>query len=124
VLRRRAIVFLFSDFLDQDFERTFQRTGRRHDLIAVQITDPREEEMPAVGFLELEDAETGRRMTLDAGSRAVREAFAAAWRQRHETVRQLARASRTDLIEVSTAGGHLEALVRFFQLRERRLRRT
>src|SRR5438067_1742547 len=53
VRRRRAVVFLFSDFLDQGFEKSFKRTGKRHDLVAVRLTDPREEELPAVGLLEL-----------------------------------------------------------------------
>jgi uncharacterized protein (DUF58 family) len=124
VLHRRAIVFLLSDFLDQDFERTFQRTGRRHDLIAVRVTDPREEALPAVGLLELEDAETGGRVLVDTASRAVREGFAAAAGRRRERLRQLAHSSRIDLVEVSTDGSHLDALVRFFRVRERRLRRT
>lgn len=124
VLRRRVIVFLLSDFLDSGYERAFKRTGRRHDLVAVRITDPREEELPAVGLLELEDAETGQRVLLDTGSRQVREAFAAAARQRREALQQLARSAGIDLVEVSTDGGHLDALMRFFRLRERRLRRT
>ena len=124
VLHRRAIVFLLSDFHDQDYERAFKRTGRRHDLIAVNITDPREEELPRVGLLELEDAETGRHFVLDTFSREVRAAYTAAARRRREAVRQLARSSRVDLIEVSTDGGHLDELIRFFRLRERRLRRT
>jgi uncharacterized protein (DUF58 family) len=124
VLRRRVIVFLLSDFLDQDFERSLKRTGRRHDLIAIRITDPREEELPAVGLLELEDAETGRRLLVDTSSRQVRQAHAEAARQRRQLLRQLMRSAQVDLIEVGTDGGHLDELIRFFQLRERRLRRT
>jgi uncharacterized protein (DUF58 family) len=124
VLHRRAIVFLLSDFLDRGYERAFKRTGRRHDLIAVRIVDPREEELPAVGLLELEDAETGERLVLDTFSQQVREAYATAARKRRDKVSQLARSARIDLIEVSTDGGHLDALIRFFRLRERRLRRT
>jgi uncharacterized protein (DUF58 family) len=124
VLHRRAIVFLLSDFRDHEFERAFKRTGRRHDLIAVNITDPREEDLPRVGLLELEDAETGNHFLLDTFSREVRQAYATAARRRREVIRQLARSSRVDLIEVSTEGGHLDELVRFFRLRERRLRRT
>jgi uncharacterized protein (DUF58 family) len=123
VLHRRTIVFLLSDFLDQDFERSFKRTGRRHDLVAVRLTDPREEELPAVGLLELEDAETGARLLLDTNSRQVRDAFAEAARQRREALVALARSAHVDLVEVSTDGGHLDALIRFFRLRERRLRR-
>src|SRR5215468_1204868 len=122
VLHRRTIVFLLSDFLDEGFEKSFKRTGRRHDLIALRITDPREEELPSVGLLELEDAETGERLLLDTGSRKVREAYRDAAVRRREAVRQLARQARTDLIDASTDGGHLDALIRFFRLRERRQR--
>jgi uncharacterized protein (DUF58 family) len=124
ILHRRSIVFLLSDFLDRDFERVLKRTGRRHDLVAVRITDPCEEELPAVGLLELEDAETGEQLLVDTNSSAVRLAYAAAARQRRENLRQLTRSAQIDLVEVSTDGGHLDALIRFFRLRERRLRRT
>jgi uncharacterized protein (DUF58 family) len=124
VLHRRTIVFLLSDFLDRDFEKSLKRTGRRHDLIAVRISDPREEELPPVGLLELEDAETGERVLLDTGSRAVRTAHAAAALRRREALRQLTRSAGIDLVEVATDGSHLDALIRFFKLRERRLRRT
>ena len=124
VLRRRAIIFLLSDFLDKGFERSFKRTGRRHDLIALRVSDPRESDMPAVGLLELEDAETGERLLLDTGSRAVRAAYAQTARLRQDSLRQTASAAGIDLVEISTDGGHLDALLRFFKLRERRLRRT
>jgi uncharacterized protein (DUF58 family) len=124
VQHRRAIVFLLSDFLDAGFERPFQRTGRRHDLTAVHISDPREEVLPAVGLIELEDAETGRRLIVDTSSVQVRRACLEAGRRRRDALRQMARSARVDLIEVSTDGGHLDALVHFFQMREHRLRRT
>jgi uncharacterized protein (DUF58 family) len=124
ILHRRAIVFLLSDFLDRGFERALKRTARYHDLIAIRITDPREESLPDVGLLELEDAETGERLLVDTKSRRVRDAFVQAARRRREALLQLVHSSRADLIEVSTDGGHLEALIRFFRLRERRLRRT
>jgi uncharacterized protein (DUF58 family) len=124
VQHRRAIVFLLSDFRDQGYERVLRRTGRRHDLTGVHITDPREEELPGVGLLEVQDAETGQRVLVDTGRAAVRQAYAAAALQRRAALRQLAASSRMDLVEVSTDGGHLDALVQFFQMRERRLRRS
>ncbi len=124
VLHRRTIVFLLSDFLDSGYEASFKRTGRRHDFIAVRIVDPREEELPAVGLLELEDAESGERLLLDTNSAAARLAFRSAAQRRREELTQLTRRTRVDLIEVSTDGGHLDALIRFFRLRERRLRRS
>lgn len=123
VQRRRAVVFLFSDFMDDGYERALKRAARRHDLIAVSLNDPLESELPATGFLQLADAETGQHFLLDAGSRAVREAYQSASRRRREDLRQFLRATRTDLIEVSTDGGHLDALTGFFRQRERRLRR-
>jgi uncharacterized protein (DUF58 family) len=124
VLRRRSIVFLLSDFIDRGFERVLKRTGRRHDLIAIRIADPREDELPPVGLLELEDAETGRHVVVDTRSRLVRQAFANLARQRRDAFRQLTRSAEIDQIEVSTDGNHLDALIRFFQMRERRLKRT
>jgi uncharacterized protein (DUF58 family) len=124
ILRRRSIIFLLSDFLDRDFDNALKRTARRHDLIAIEISDPREEELPPVGLLELEDAETGRRVLLDTSSRLVRSAYARSARQRRDALRQVARSSGADLVEVSTDGSHLDALIRFFRIRERRLRRT
>jgi uncharacterized protein (DUF58 family) len=122
VIHRRVIVFLLSDFLDQDFENSLKRTAQRHDLIAVHISDPREQELPAVGLLELEDAETGARLVLDTGNRQVRRAYAEAARQRREALHQLTSSAGIDLVEVATDGSHLDALIRFFRLRERRLR--
>jgi uncharacterized protein (DUF58 family) len=122
VVRRRAVVFLLSDFLGRGYEPVLKRTGRRHDLVAVRLTDPREAALPAVGLVEIEDAETGRPGLLDTGSRKVREALAAEARRRRDALRQLARAARADLLEVGTDGGHLEALAQFFRRRQRRLR--
>jgi hypothetical protein len=80
--------------------------------------------LPPVGLLELEDAETGRHVVVDTRSRLVRQAFANLARQRRDAFRQLTRSAEIDQIEVSTDGNHLDALIRFFQMRERRLKRT
>jgi uncharacterized protein (DUF58 family) len=124
VLHRRAVIFVLSDFQDADYERSFKRTGRRHDLVAVHLSDPREEELPVVGLVEMEDAETGQQLLIDTSRSAVRQAYAEQANQRRERFRQLARSARVDLIEVGNDGRHLEALLRFFRIRERRLRRT
>src|SRR6516165_2523920 len=123
VLVRRAIVFLLSDFLDRDYEQALRRTGKRHDLVVVPIRDPSESELPAVGLLELEDAESDRQILVDTARTEVRAAYREQARLRRERLLQLTRAAGVDAIEVSTDGGHLDALVRFFKLRERRLRR-
>jgi uncharacterized protein (DUF58 family) len=119
VLRRKAIVFLFSDFLDRDYERALRRTARRHELIAIQLSDPREQELPAVGLVELEDAETGARLLVDTDSALLREKYRTSAGERQAALRRLMRSAGVDLIEASTDGKHLDALVRFFRMRER-----
>jgi uncharacterized protein (DUF58 family) len=120
LLRRRAIVFLFSDFLDTGYEQALRRAGKKHDLIGVRITDPREEALPPVGLLHVEDPESGRVVVLDTNDPRVRQTVARQAGERREAARQTLRSAGVDLIEVSTDGGHLEALLRFFRLRERR----
>ncbi len=123
VLRRRSIVFLLSDFLDKGFERALKQTGRRHDLIAIRVVDHREEELPPVGLVRLEDAETGSERLVNTRRREVREAYRQAARQRRETLRQLFRSANVDLIEAGTDGCHLDSLTQFFRRRERQLKR-
>lgn len=120
VQRRRAIVFLVSDFADEGFEASFRLAGRKHDLIAVRVTDPRERELPNVGLLQLRDAETDRDLLVDTSRVDVRRLFAARAAARDERIRRLTRSAKTDLIEVGTDGGHFDALLRFFRIRERR----
>jgi len=124
VIRRRCIAFLLSDFLDRGFERSIKQAGRRHDLIALHIADSKEKALPPVGLLEMEDAETGQQILIDTMHRGVRQMFAANVSRRQEDLRRLIRSAEIDLIEVSTNGDHLDSLFRFFQMRERRLRRT
>ena len=124
VTRRRVLLFLFSDFLDTGYERALERTGHRHDVVTVVVSDPREHELPAAGLVELQDAETGERLVVDTSSPRFRAAFAERCAERRRAFEQRARGHRIDVLDVSTAGQHLDALIRFFRLRERRLRRT
>ncbi len=123
VLRRRALVFVFSDFLDTDYARVLQRTGHRHDVVAVTVRDPREEELPSVGLLQVQDAETGRQRLIDTADPRFRQAFQRQRQQQQAAFQALTRSGRVDVLEVSTTGQHLDALIRFFHRRERRLTR-
>jgi uncharacterized protein (DUF58 family) len=122
VQRKPAIVFLFSDFFDLDFEQALRRTARRHDLIAVRLSDPREQALPAVGRALFRDAETGRSLEVDLSDRRERQRYEEAARSRADDLRRLMLAAGVDLIEATTGGGHVEELVAFF--RRRRHRRT
>lgn len=122
VQRRRAIVFLISDFLGSGFDDAFRRAARKHDLIAVRTSDLREREWPAIGLVRVEDAETGRQTLIDTSSRAFREGFSARSRDRAAAFTKLARGAQADLIEAGTDGTHFDALLAFFRKRDRRRR--
>jgi uncharacterized protein (DUF58 family) len=121
-IRRRSVAFVVSDFLGPDFERQLRLANRKHDLIALSLSDPRELELPAVGILELEDAETGRRILVDTWDREGRARFAQLGRQRCELRRRLFRQNEVDFVELSTALPYDLPLIKFFRERARRLR--
>ena len=121
ITHRKAVVFLVSDFLAEGYERPLGIVARRHDLIAISITDPRERELPKVGLIELEDAETGETVVVDSGSSLVRRHYEAIARERAERLGESFRSSGVDHIPVLTGRDYVRDLVRFFQARERRL---
>jgi uncharacterized protein (DUF58 family) len=120
IMRRRAVVFVVSDFQDHGYERALRIAKRRHDVILVDVSDRREAAFPKVGLLELIDNETGERVVVDTSSRA--------WRRRYEGLTSAARAARArelrrarlDCITVHTGESIVEPLTRFFRAREAR----
>jgi uncharacterized protein (DUF58 family) len=123
VIKRRAVCFVVSDFLDEDFERTLTAANRKHDVIAVLITDPRELSVPGIGLVALQDAESGRTRLYDTGSASFRRELVRAARERVAILEQRLRARGIDFIHIDAAGSVVDPLVRFFRMRERRLRR-
>ena len=122
VLKRKAVVFLVSDFIDTAFERDLALTNSRHDLIPVRVSDPRETSLPDVGLIELEDAETGERILIDTRRGQTRDAFARSGRSDQEAILGMVRSMGMDLLEVSTGRDYMKDLLGFFRRRERRLR--
>ncbi len=128
VLHRRAIVFLISDFevprespaARTQLRRAMRQTNRRHDLIAVQVEDPRERELPDVGIVALQDAETGETVEVDTASRAVRERFTEKSLERGRQLVSDFRSEGIDTLRLQTDAPYLPALQRFFKTRERR----
>jgi len=120
VTKRRCVVFIVSDFLDPRCRNALAIAARRHDVIAVVLDDPRESSLPAVGLVELEEAETGARYVVDTGNPRVRDTF----RGRAESLRaeraRMLRTADVDVIDVRTDRPYTEALLRFFRMRERR----
>jgi len=120
VTNRRCVVFLISDFQSEGFEKPLRILGKRHDLIALSIIDPREIVMPDAGLVELEDAETGERVVIDTGSASVRKEFEKLGRERSSRLRDLFRSMDIDHTEVVTGRDYVKELVGFFRSRERR----
>ncbi|MGD8867637.1 MAG: DUF58 domain-containing protein [Gemmatimonadales bacterium] len=123
ILRHRAIIFIISDFLDAGFERSLKLISRRHDLIAITVSDPRERSLPDVGYLELIDAESDQRVVLDSGNRYVREQFEHLASQDELKLRQLLRRTSVDQIDIQTDRSYVPPLIEFFRARERKLAR-
>jgi uncharacterized protein (DUF58 family) len=128
LLHRRAIVFLISDFVAPGDPaavrgalcRAMRQTNRRHDLVAVHVEDPHEQELPDVGILALEDAETGEVIELDTASAAVRKRFKAAAEERRRRLVIDFRSEGVDTLQLRTDTPYIPALQRFFKTRERR----
>ncbi len=120
VTTKRAVIFLVSDFQAEEFEKQMRIIGKRHDLIAVTVIDPREVRLPNVGLLELEDSETGEIVLVDTGSASVRKRYERLGRERAERFRELFASMDVDQIEVMTHRDYIPKLVYFFRTRERR----
>jgi len=117
VLHKRGVVFLVSDFIDRDFEKPLGVLARRHDLIAVTVSDPREAMLPDVGLLEIQDAETGATVLIDTGSREVRDRYEQLARERSEKLNKLFKSTGVDHVQLFTDRDYVLDLVKFFRKR-------
>lgn len=120
VQRRRAVVFVLSDFFGEGWEKPLRLLARRHDVIAVRIRDPHSEDLPRVGLLRLRDVETGTERWVDTGSRRVRAAVTALAMADRRRIETTCKRTGVDLLDVPTRGSVADPIVRFFRMRERR----
>ncbi len=123
VLNRRSMVVVMSDFLDSGYEKAFKILSKRHDLLAVSVTDPRESELPPVGLVEFEDPETGETFLVDTGDAAFREAFAYEAKKAQKVVRNGFQKINVDYVECKIREefrNTVEPLVEHFRMLQRR----
>ncbi|MEE8575164.1 MAG: DUF58 domain-containing protein [Thermodesulfobacteriota bacterium] len=123
VTTRRTITFVISDFFGPDFKKTLSITNKRHDVIAVTITDPVEEKLPGAGIVKLHDAETGAPYVIDTSAPEIRRRYEARAGSMAAARKQLFRSVDVDNIDIRTDQSYVEPLIRFFRMRERRLAR-
>ena len=121
VSKKRTIAFLISDFIDDGYEKILGIVARRHDVIAVQISDPREETLPDVGLMYIRDAETGQHRWVDTGNRSTRATFAKYWDARRADRKNVFVRSRVDAIPIRIDRPYIKPIVDFFRLRENRM---
>ena len=121
-VRRGAILVVISDFIAQGFEEAFRRVSKRHDLIAVRVIDPREEDLPDVGLIRVTDLESGADDEIDSSDAGVRAAWAARSKGRRAALESLARGCAADYVELRTGEDYVEPLRRLFARRRMRRR--
>jgi len=118
VIKKRSTAFVISDFIDtRDFQTDLTIANRRHDVVAIQVYDKRETELPPVGLVRVKDAETGAERQIDASSQAVRKAYRQWWAHQQETLSDAFKKSKVDSVSVSTDQDYVRALMGLFNLR-------
>ncbi len=121
VAHRKTVTFLISDFIADDFSKALRMAGKQHDIIAVSITDPREMELPKVGFIQLEDAETSEVLLINTADSDFIEEFKQTKAKERAGRKRFFRSLSIDTIEIDTEKSYIEPIMRFFRLREKRL---
>ncbi|MFQ6091098.1 MAG: DUF58 domain-containing protein [bacterium] len=122
VLNRRAVVFIISDFITSGYETALRIANRRHDIIPITITDPRELELPKIGMIELEDAETGEEILIDTYDPEVRKSFGMLNTKERRERDVVFKRMDIDPVDIMTDRTYVEPLMNFFRMRANRFR--
>jgi uncharacterized protein (DUF58 family) len=119
-IKKRSITFLLSDFMDEGYDKILRIVGKKHDLIGIVLDDPREKEIPNIGLVKLEDAETGAERWVDTSSKRVRAQIIYERKEKEKLRNSLFVKSHLDQIEITTGANYIQPLVQFFRRREKR----
>lgn len=117
-IKKRCTAFLISDFIDKGgFKDALTVANRKHDMVAIQVYDQRETELPAVGLMKIKDAETGQERWIDSGSARVREAYKTWWEKRQTAMSDTFKKCRVDAVSIRTEDDYVKALIALFDKR-------
>lgn len=119
ILKKRATVFIFSDFADDGFEKSLRLLGSKHEVVACVIQDPAEEKLPDLGVVDLQDAETGEMMTVDTSSPFVRRQYELEVKARKEKRDRLLRLAQAERVDIHTGKDITAPLIAYFRRRTR-----
>lgn len=121
VMKRKTISFIISDFFDEGFKNLLSISNKRHDMVAITVTDPREIDLPNIGIIKLDDAETGKTFTIDTGDSDFRKKYKEDTLRRMRDRKNLLRSVNVDNINLRTDIPYDKELIKFFRMREKRL---
>ncbi len=123
VLRRRAVIFLISDFIGfPENPKSLRILAKKHDIIAIRTIDPLERLMPEAGLVEFEDAETGERAVVNTSDKVFRERYQKSAEQGCEKIDRFFKSVGIDRVDIFTEQSYVEPIVKFFKVREKRVR--
>ncbi|MCP4553391.1 MAG: DUF58 domain-containing protein [Bacteroidetes bacterium] len=120
VIKKRCSAFLISDFIDSNFEEAIKIANRKHDLIAVKISDEREYNLPNVGMVRMKNAETGKKMWVDTSHNKTREAFRISGVKNDQVLNEIFLKSGVDFAKINTGEDYVKPLIGLFKKRESR----
>jgi len=117
ILKKKAIVFMVSDFMDENYEHTLKILGRKHDLTGIKVYDPMEKEIPDLGLLLLKDLENGQKQYIDTGSKEIRRTYAAHFLKNRDFFKKSFRSAGAGTIEIATDESYIKKLLQYFKQR-------
>ena len=120
VIKKRAIVFLLSDFISNSFEEPLKIVSRKHDLVALRVYDPREKDLPRIGLLQVRDAESGDVRLIDTTDAKTRKSYTNWWLVKESRLEELFMHNGIDSVRIGVDEDYVKPLVRLFKKRERR----
>lgn len=120
VLTRTSVIFLISDFMDEGYEKALKILSQKHDVIAIHLRDPLEQNFPPTGLIELADQESGKTILVDTASADFRKRFLRAAQERQATLEKIFQRLQIDKIDIPSNISYVEPLFKFFKSRERR----
>jgi uncharacterized protein (DUF58 family) len=117
-IKKRCTAFLISDFIDKGgFKDALTIANRKHDVVAIQVYDPRETEIPSVGLMKIKDAETGTERWIDTSSMKTRVAYRSWWQNRQDAMNDVFKKSRVDSVSIRTDDDYVKSLIALFEKR-------
>ncbi len=116
-IKKRCTTFVISDFMDDNFEQALKIANKKHDVVAIKVYDPREAEMPNVGFIQFKDAESGKNRWIDTSSVKTRNEYNKWWKENEQEIQNIFTKCGVDNVSVRTDDDYVKALISLFKLR-------